>query len=242
MEIIPAIYLYDGKVVALYKGSIEQKEVYYKSPVSFAQEFERAGAKRLYLADINARMNGALTQTAEIKTIISAVSIPVMLEAVFSTTKEIQDALNLGAAQIVLRSPPVSFAEAALSAFGPDKIVIQLFARRMELIEKRKKLRPDDYTDVVDYAEKLVPLGVREMVYKDERAEGTLIHPNYDEIDRLVLTLGESVKIYSSGGISEPPHIKLLKKIGAAGAIIGKALYEKTITLEEALKTAGEPQ
>lgn len=234
MEIIPAIYLYNGKAVALYKGSTNQYETYYKSPVTYAEDFEHDGARRIYLADINARMNGGIVQKAEIKTIISAVKIPVMLEAYFNTTKDIQDALNLGAAQIVLRSPTIPFAEAAISAFGPEKVVIQIFAKRTELIEKRKKKRPDDYTDVVDYAESLVPLGIKELVYKDERAEGTLINPNYDEIDRLFLTVGNHVKIYSSGGISDSAHLKLLKKIGASGAIIGKALYEKTITLQQA--------
>lgn len=238
MQIIPAIYLYNGKAVALYKGNIDQIDTYYKSSVTYAEEFERAGAKRLYIADINARLDGGIIQEAEVKTIINAVKIPVMLEAYFNTTKDIQDALNLGAAQVVLRSPTIEFAEAAVSAFGPEKVVIQIFAKRTELIEKREKKRPDDYTDVVDYAEKLVPLGVKEIVYKDERAEGTLIHPNYDEIDRLFLTVGKDLKIYSSGGISEEHHVKLLKKIGAAGAIIGKALYEKTITLQQAMGAA----
>ena len=236
MEIIPAIYLYDGQVVALYKGNINQKETYYKSPAAFAQEFERAGAQRLYLADINARMEGKITQAPHIKEVIENVSIPVMLEAVFTTTKDVGEGFDLGAAQVVLRSPTVEFAQTVVGAFGPGKIVAQLFAKRMELIEKRKKLRPDDYTDVVDYAEKLVPIGIKEMVYKDERSEGTMINPNYDEIDRLVLTLGKGIKIYSSGGISDVHHLKLLKKIGAAGAIIGKALYEKMLTVEQAME------
>lgn len=238
MEIIPAIYLFNGKAVALYKGSADQFDTYYKSPVTYAEDFKHAGAQRIYLADINARMEEGELQEAEIKTIINTVKIPVILEAFFSTTKDIQDALNLGATQIVLRSPTLAFAEAAISAFGPEKIMIQIFAKRTELIEKREKKRPDDYTDVVDYAENLVPLGVKEIVYKDRRAEGTLIHPNFDEIDRLFLTVGKSMKIYSSGGISEEHHLKLLKEIGATGAIIGKALYEKAITLQEAREAA----
>lgn len=235
MEIIPALYMYNGKVVALYKGNINQKETYHKSPVSFAEAFEREGARRLYVADINARMNGKLTQTAELKTVIDAINIPVMLEAVFGTPQEIQKGFDLGAAQVVLRSPTIKFTQEAISAFGPEKIVVQLFAKRTELIEKREKKHAGDYTDVVDYAEKLVPLGVKEIVYKDERSEGTLIHPNYDEIDRLFLTVGKHLDIYSSGGISEEHHLKLLKKIGASGAIIGKALYEKTLTLSQAM-------
>ena len=240
MEIIPAIYVLDGKVVALYKGSIDQKETYGQAPVNFAQKFQREGAQRLYVEDINARMHMKIAQPEEMKKIIDSVNIPIMLAGVFSTTKDINEGFELGAKQVVLRSPSLEFAEAALSAFGPERIVIQLFAKRTELIEEREKLRPDDYTDVVDYAEKLVPLGAKEIIYKDRRIEGTLIHPNYDEIDRLYLTVGQELKIYSSGGISEPKHINLLKKIGASGAIIGKALYENRITLTSALEAAEE--
>lgn len=240
MEIIPAIYVLDGKVVALYKGSIDQKDTYGQAPVNFALKFEREGARRLYVEDINARMHMKIAQPEEIKKIIDAVNLPIMLAGVFSTTKDINEGFELGAKQVVLRSPSIEFVDAAISAFGPEKIVIQLFAKRTELIEEREKLRPDDYTDVVDYAEKLVPLGVKEIIYKDRRSEGTLIHPNYDEIDRLFLTVGEELKIHSSGGISEPKHIRLLKKIGASGAIIGKALYENKITLSSALQAAAK--
>lgn len=234
MEIIPAIYLFNGKAVALYKGSADQFETYYKSPVTYAEDFKHAGAQRIYLADINARMEERQLQEAEIKTIINASKIPVILEGFFNTTKDIQNGFNLGAAQIVLRSPTLAFAEAAISAFGPEKIMIQIFAKRTELIEKREKKRADDYTDVVDYAESLVPIGVKQIIYKDKRTEGTLVNPNFDEIDRLFLTVGDKMEIYSSGGISEKHHLKLLKEIGASGAIIGKALYEKTITLQQA--------
>ncbi|HMR01622.1 MAG TPA: HisA/HisF-related TIM barrel protein, partial [Candidatus Gracilibacteria bacterium] len=62
MEIIPAIYVLDGKVVALYKGSIDQKETYGQAPVNFAQKFQREGAQRLYVEDINARMHMKIAQ------------------------------------------------------------------------------------------------------------------------------------------------------------------------------------
>ncbi len=238
MEIIPAIYILDGKVVALYKGNTEQKDTYYKSPVKFAEGFERAGAKKLYIADLNAKFDHKLTQKSEIKAIVSAIEIPTMLEAAFETIDSMQEAFDVGCEQVVLRSPTVELAAEAIKKFGSERIVIQIFSKRTEVIEKREKLRPDDYTDVVDYAEKLVPVGVKYVVYKDQRSEGTLIHPNYDEIDRLYLTVGDTMKIYSSGGISEEHHIKLLKKIGAAGAIIGKGFYENTLTFREAEEAA----
>ena len=142
--------------------------------------------------------------------------------------------VDVGANQVVLRSPKLEFVEKAIQTFGPEKIIIQIFANRMELIEDREKKRVDDYTEVVDYAEKLVELGVKTIMYKDKRSEGILTNPNYDKIDRLFLTTGDDLKIYSSGGISAPHHLKLLKKIGASGAMIGKALFERKISIREA--------
>ena len=70
-------------------------------------------------------------------------------------------------------------------------------------------------------------------------AEGTLIHPNYDEADRLFQVTGKHLQIYVSGGISEAKHLKILNKIGVAGAIIGKAFHEKLLTVAEAEEAAG---
>lgn len=240
MEIIPAIYILDGKCVALYKGNYDQKEIYYESPVRIAKNFVREGARKIYIADLNGQMTQSFVQKDKVKEIIDAVNIPIQLEAGFITLEDIREALDLGVSQVILRSPTMDFVEKAITKFGPEKIIIQIFSKRQEVIDNHKKLRPDDYTDVVDYAEKLVPLGVKYIVYKDQRSEGTLIHPNYDEIDRLYLTTGKDLKIYSSGGISEKTHLKLLKKIGASGAIIGKAFYENLISINEAQEAVAD--
>jgi len=238
MEIIPIIYILSGQVVALYKGNIGQKDTYYKSPIKYALGFQKAGAKKLYIADLNAKFNKDDSQFSEIQKIVESVTVPIMLESNFDSIEKIRYALELGYAQVVLRSPTVEFAKAAISEFGPEKIVVQIFSKRSELIEQREMKRADDYTDVVDYAESLVPTGVKYIIYKDQRSEGTLIHPNFDEIDRLYLTVGDHLKIYSSGGISEASHIRLLKKTGAFGVIIGKAFYENRLTFKESMEAA----
>ena len=240
MEIIPAIAILDGENVALYKGNLEQRETYNKSPLETARLYERQGAKKLYVADINGKNEKKFVQRDVVKKILDAVGIPVILEAGFSTAEEIQQALDLGVYQVVLRSPPLPFAKEIMEKIGPEKIMVQLYSRRSELIENHHvKKNADDFTDVVDYAEKLVPLGVRYVMYKDLQSEGTLIHPNYDELDRLYLTTGKSLKIYASGGIAEMKHIILLKKIGTAGAIINKAFQERKLSIAEAQEVAG---
>lgn len=237
VEIIPAIYILDGKCVALYKSSYEQKETYYKSPLQMARNFEKEGAKKLYVVDLNGKMNNTFMQQDIIKEIAAAIKVPVQIEAGFNSIPDIQMAFDLGVDQVVMRPKATPLIEEAIKKFGAEKIIILIQAKGSGVVDGIKK----DYEselDVVDYAESLVPLGVKAVVYKDERSEGTLIHPNYDEVDRLVNVTGKDLKIYVSGGISEAKHIKLLKKIGAAGAVIGKAFYERLLTVGEAQEFA----
>lgn len=239
MEIIPVIYILDGKVVALYKGDFKQKDTYAGSPLNWARGFQKDGADKILVSDLNARKANVFKQKEMVRTIINELDIPVMVEATFRTLESIDEVLKMGAYRVVVSSPTLQFAKQVVEKFGSEKIVIQIFANRAELIEEREKKHANDYTEVVDYAEKLVTAGVKYVLYKDKRSEGILTNPNYDEIDRLYLTCGKDLKIYSSGGISELHHIKLLKKIGASGAVIGKALYERILniaSIKEALE------
>lgn len=239
MEIIPAIYILDGRCVALYKGSYDQKESYYKSPVDMAQYFERGGAKKIHLVDLNSRKEGHFTRRDIIKNISSAVKIPVQVEASFQNLEDMKIAFERGAAKIVIRPFALDAVEEAIKTFGPEKVIVEIQAKGSGVVGDGKT-SDGEPVDVVDFAEKLVPMGVKEVIYKDERSEGTMIHPNYDDVDRLILITGKDLNIFVSGGIAEPKHLLLLKKIGASGAIIGKAFYERKLTMAEALKALEE--
>ncbi len=242
MEIIPVIYIFDGKVVALYKGDFNQKKTYSGRPLNYARRFEKDGADKIIISDLNAKKENIFKQKEIVRAIIERLKVPVMVEATFRTLDSIDEVLKMGAAQAVVSSPTFEFAKQVIDKFGTEKIVIQIFANRSELIEDKKRKSANDFTEVVDYAEKLVSLGVKYVLYKDKRSEGILTNPNYDEIDRLYLTCGKDLKIYSSGGISELHHIKLLKKIGASGAVIGKALYERMLSIYEIKNALKENQ
>lgn len=234
MEIIPVIYILDGRCVALYKGSYEQKETYSGTPLGKAGEFEQQGAEKIYLSDLNGLRDKSFTQKEVIREILDTVKVPVLVESGFIDMESMKEAMDMGADQVVLRSTKIELVKEAIQAFDAEKIMVQIYANRAELIEDRVKKSADDFIEVVDFAEQLVNLGVKYVMYKDKRSEGILTNPNYDEIDRLYLTTGRDLKIYSSGGISEKHHLKLLKKIGASGAMIGKAFFERMITIEEA--------
>ena len=225
MKIIPAIYILDGKCVALYKGSFDHKETYRASPLEMAHIFERDGAEQLYLVDLNGKKEDSFVQKEIVTEIIDAINIPIILEAGFASIDAIHDALDLGVSSIVLRIPDSNYTEAVIEEIGADRIFIQIQAKGSEV--KGTKMA------IVDYAEDLIPLGVKKIIYKDERKEGTLIHPNYDEVDRLFLIVGSDLEIYVSGGVGSVRHLGMLKKIGASGAIVGKALYERKFRLSQ---------
>ncbi len=239
MEIIPAIYVMNGECVALYKGSYEQKSTYFKSPVEMAQYFERGGAQKLHIVDLNSRQENRFVQHGIIKNISGAVKIPLQVEASFSSPEDMKIAFERGASKVVLRPFVLNIIGEAVKTFGAEKVIVEIQAKGPGVVGDGKT-SDGEPIDVVDFAEKLIPLGVKEIVYKDERSEGTLIHPNYDEVDRLFLITGKDLKIYVSGGISEPKHLQLLKKIGATGAIIGKAFYERILSVQQALDAVAD--
>lgn len=240
MLIIPVLYLLDGRCVALYKGSFEQKEEYFKHPADMARTFERDGAPLIYIVDLNARDSEGVVQEKLVEQVIHSIKIPVWLEANFKTVESLQKGLNSGAERLVVVSPPLEFFKKTLEVFEPARLIVQILGKQSIVVETFEQPtvepRPSYVeTDVVDYAEKLVALGVQDLIYKDQWSEGTMIHPNYDEVDRLILTLGPKVNIYVSGGIGDLKHLQLLKKIGAAGALIGKSFYERNLDLSEAI-------
>jgi phosphoribosylformimino-5-aminoimidazole carboxamide ribotide isomerase len=233
MEIIPAIYILEGKCVALYKSSYEQKETYYKAPLEMALSFEKQGAESVYLVDLDGKKDNTFRQKELIGEIASGLQIPVWIEAGFTEMSDIRAAFDLGCDRVVIRPLSTFLVKEAIREHGAEKIAVLIQARGSGMIGVEKKTY-EEAVDVVDYAESLLPLGVRIVVYRDERSEGTLIHPNYDEADRIFQVTGKELRIYVSGGISEAKHLEILKKIGVEGAIIGKAFHEKILTLRDA--------
>lgn len=244
MEIIPAISILKGRCVALYKGSYEQKSTYFKTPMEMLHYFEREGASKIHITDLDGCEKCEFTQRDLMQSLAASSSVPLQLDSGFRTLEEVKMALEFGFQKVILRACAYPIIPEAIKMFGPEKIVINIQGKRSELVETKsvegeEGTSPTTSKDIVDFAEELIPLGVKEIIYKDQFSEGTLIHPNYDEADRLFLITGQSLKIYVAGGISEIKHLVLLKKIGAAGAIIGKAFSEKILTLKEAERAVG---
>lgn len=227
MEIIPVIYILDGKAVALYKGQIEQKEVYSKSPLDYAKQFVDEGANKIYIVDLDASEFFRDTNLELVKEIRNNIDVDLMFAGGIRTMEKVKRSVDMGMNYIVLGVSAEKIYKEAIDTYGSDKIIVGIKAKGDEVITDEKRDFP---LRAIELAESLPSFGVKQVLFKDLWKESTMIGPNYDEPDRILRMTG--LEVYYSGGIGKEKNLKTLKEIGVKGAILGKALYEKVLYLE----------
>lgn len=240
MLIIPALYLQHGRCVSLYKGQDnEQKKVYSNSPLKLAAQWENQGVTRFHLIDIDHSMG---TDPKKNHDVIAGIcqrgNVPVEVGGGVRTLEGIEALFTLGVQRVVLGVSARGIIPDALAKYGPERIVFGIKARK-SFVESDSL--PEDSDEVLEIAEQVIAQGITEIVYKDMEREGTLYHPNYDEIERLIYFMKPGIKIYSSGGVTDLSDLKILSDIGTQGVLIGRALMEHQINLREALERYPNP-
>lgn len=230
MKIIPNIYLLDSKCVSLYKGKEnEQKKVYFKEPFYTARLFESEGAKTLQITDLNASWSGSLYHTTIIKKICGNISAEVQLAGGIRTMEEIDKAFKLGIAKVVLGVSAIHVLKEAVAKYGNDKVIFGIKGRKNKV--DTDLMLEGGVPEVTELAKEVEKIGITQIIYKDLETEGTLYHPNFDEIEKLVYETEGRMAIYSSGGIADEYDLKLLKDAGAAGVVISRAFMEDALDL-----------
>ena len=236
MKIIPAIDLIGGKTVRLQQGEYDRKMVYDISPVDAAKKWEDQGAPMLHVVDLDGAKEGKPVNLAVLAEIVKAVKIPVETGGGYRTRDEIRRAIDKGVSRVVIGSKALTdmrFAHNCVNDFG-EKIIFSLDV---------KNFRPsvDGWEETVDIDIPTVlgwfsDFGVKEMIYTDIKSDGMLLGPNIESIERILDVA--HMKIISAGGVKTKDHVTQLKALeskGLSGVIIGRALYEGTIDLREAI-------
>lgn len=234
MIIYPAVDIYDGKCVRLKEGNLEKMEVFYENPADAAKMWVQKGAKALHIIDLNGAFTGKLGNRAAIETIIKSVEVPVQVGGGLRSIESIQEVLDIGAERAIIGTAAVMDEE--ILETGCKK-----FAGRLAVSVDAK----DGYVAIkgwvnvsefsaYNFANKLINKGIRNIIYTDISRDGLLKGPDFDGIEKMCSV--EGAKIIASGGITSIEDLTAIKKTGAAGAIIGKALYAGVLKLEDALK------
>jgi phosphoribosylformimino-5-aminoimidazole carboxamide ribotide isomerase len=235
MEIIPAIDLKDGKCVRLYQGDYGMETVFSHDPVGTAMKWQSCGATRLHVVDLDGAASGKLQNLDIITDIASAVLIPIQVGGGIRDIKTIEKLFKNGVERVIIGTSAVEDPEMVKEACRRfnQSVIVGIDARDGKVATHGWQQETE--LGVVEFARSMVKLGVKYFIYTDISRDGTLTEPNFSAIFELI----DSTRfpVIASGGISSLIHLKLLNKLGATGAIVGKALYTGDINLKQALDT-----
>ena len=200
-----------------------------------ALNWQSQGACRLHIVDLDGAAAGEVVNLEIIRQLASAMMIPTQLGGGIRSLESIQEVLKLGIDRVILGTAAVEdprLVAEACRRFG-NTIIVSLDAREGFIAihgwQKETVLTP------IEFARSLIALGVKRFIHTDIGRDGTLTEPNFTAIHELVTEI--RLPIIAAGGISSISHLEMLKRLGAEGAIIGKALYSGDINLKQALAT-----
>ena len=236
MRIIPAIDIIDGKCVRLSKGDYDTKKIYNENPVEVAKEFEDFGIQYLHLVDLDGAKAKKIINQKVIENIAKNTNLIIDFGGGIRSEEDLQKAFDSGAKKVTLGSVAVVNPElclAWLEKFGAEKLI--LGADCLDRKIKTSGWLENSETDVVDFIKEYQKKGFREVVCTDISKDGMLQGPStalYQEIIE-----NSTIKLIASGGISNIEDVQKMKEIGCAGTIIGKAIYEGRISLEDLRST-----
>lgn len=235
MKIIPAIDIIDGKCVRLSKGDYATKKVYNENPLEVAKEFEDFGIQYLHLVDLDGAKAQKIVNEKVIENIAKNTNLTIDFGGGIRSEEDLQKAFDSGAHKVTLGSIAVVNPELCLNwleKFGAEKLI--LGADCLDRKIKTSGWLKGSEMEVVEFIQEYQKKGFREAVCTDISKDGMLQGPStelYEEIIR-----NSEIELIASGGISSLEDVKKMKEIGCAGTIIGKAIYEGRIGLDELSK------
>lgn len=236
MIIYPAIDLKGGQCVRLLRGDMDKATIFSDSPAAQAKQFEEAGFKWLHLVDLNGACEGSAVNRESVEAILASLNIPVQLGGGIRSMQDIERWIELGISRVILGTAAAKNPQLVIDACKafPDKVAVGIDARDgMVAVEgwvDTSELR------AVDLALRFEDAGVAAIIYTDIDRDGALLGPNLEETAAIASAI--STPVILSGGVtssSDLVSIKQAQDSGISGAIIGRALYENTISYDEAL-------
>ena len=233
MILYPAMDFLEGKCVRLFQGRRETAEVYDFSPLDWAVEWEKAGAKALHLVDLDGAFTGDSKNTAALLAIREAVSLPIEIGGGIRTREQAEFFIAKGF-QIVLGTvltEDLALVK-SLATNYPGQVIAGVDCSHMKV--RTKGWAFDSGLDALDFIKDLSDLGFKRFVFTDISKDGTLSGPNLEALKQ-IQSIG-NLEIIASGGVSSKQYLTDLRALGLYGAIVGKALLGGTLSPIDALE------
>jgi phosphoribosylformimino-5-aminoimidazole carboxamide ribotide isomerase len=236
MNIIPAIDIIDGSCVRLSEGDYSKKTHYSSSPLDVAKSFEDAGCKYLHLVDLDGARCGKIVNYPLIEKIASHTNLHIDVGGGIKNREDLDTVFSSGAKEATLGSVAVKQRELTLSLleeFGPSRLILGADCKGSSIAiggwKETTSITVEEF--VRFYFEK----GFRKVISTDISKDGMLIGPSF-HLYKTLLTLTEKYEgssVIASGGVHSIEDVAQLNELKVDGVIIGKALYENYISLEE---------
>jgi phosphoribosylformimino-5-aminoimidazole carboxamide ribotide isomerase len=238
MKIIPAIDLMSGKVVRLYKGDPNNKTIYSDTPIEIAKKWESAGADILHIVDLDATL-GSGENLELIQEISKNVSIPLQVAGGLRNEEKISKVLDF-ASRAVIGTIAIQLKESEqdeilsdfIETFGNERIVISIDHMDGKIVTHGWQTNTG--IDLYEVTNEFVKYGFTEFLSTNVSKDGTLEGPDIESLSKICQI--QNCNVIASGGISKIKDVEDVKKMNPFGVILGKALYEGLVSIEEAKK------
>ena len=234
MKIFPAIDIKDKKCVRLLKGNFDDQTTYEQSPYDQALKYKDAGLLNLHIVDLDGALTGELVNLNIIENIVKKLNIFIEIGGGIRSIEKIRTYLNIGVDKVILGSAAITnsdFLKQACEEFK-DRIVLGLDAKKGKLSVSGWKETTDQTAE--SYLKNVNNYGFSRLIYTDIDRDGTKTEPNIDEtINIAKISLAPVVVSGGISSIEDVKKIKELKKFNIEGVIVGKAIYDGDIKLNE---------
>jgi phosphoribosylformimino-5-aminoimidazole carboxamide ribotide isomerase len=232
MRIIPAIDIIDGKCVRLSKGDYSTQKIYNENPLEVAKQFENYGIKYLHLVDLDGAKSTKIVNYKILEEIASKTNLKIDFGGGIKSNDDLKIAFECGATQITAGSIAVKnpdLLQKWIVEFGSNKIILGADANHEKIAvsgwEESSNL------ELIPFIKSYENKGLKQVICTDIAKDGMLEGPSFD-LYKKIITQIPSIQLIASGGISKFNDIPKLEELGCEGAIIGKAIYEKKISLK----------
>ena len=237
MRIIPAIDIIDGKCVRLTKGDYSTKKIYNENPLEVAKEFEAAGIEYLHVVDLDGAKASQIINYKVLEQIASKTSLKIDFGGGLKSDKDLEIAFNSGAHQITGGSIAVknsAIFESWIEKYGAQKIILgaDFYPDSAGGKIATNGWQEESTLELIPFIKRYQDKGIQYVICTDISKDGMLQGPSFD-VYKEILTEVKDVKLIASGGISTFDELPRLAESGCEGVIIGKAIYEKKISLKQ---------
>jgi phosphoribosylformimino-5-aminoimidazole carboxamide ribotide isomerase len=208
--------------------------VFSDDPLDVALKWQSMGAPRLHIVDLDGAATGEILNLEIIQNIASAMLIPVQVGGGIRHIETVEGLLKAGIDRVILGTAAVETPNLIADACRRyhESIIVGIDARK-GMVATRGWVNNTSLT-ALDFAKSMINIGVKRLIYTDIERDGTLTEPNFTSIKEMIDNAG--VPVVAAGGVSSLEHLKELRKLGAEGAIIGKALYTGDVDFKQCLE------